>query len=184
MSPNRACAAGLLMALLLQPAMALAQAPLRDASVDNMVDALAPQLSSPAPASTVRSLRNLVPQPQAPAQQPSPPRQLDLVVGFDFDSAELNADSRELLDKLSQALASERLAASRFRVEGHTDAKGTAAYNRALSHRRAQAVVAYLADHGVASARLSAVGMGFDELLLKDQPFAADNRRVRIVAME
>jgi outer membrane protein OmpA-like peptidoglycan-associated protein len=89
-----------------------------------------------------------------------------------------------LLEKLSQALASERLSASRFRVEGHTDAKGTAAYNRALSHRRAQAVVAYLADRGVASARLSSVGMGFDELLLKDQPFAADNRRVRIVAME
>ncbi|MDP3520707.1 MAG: OmpA family protein [Hydrogenophaga sp.] len=172
MNAHRTWVAAFLMALTLSPWVAFAQAPLRDASVDTMVEALAP----PAPATTVRSLRNLVPQPQ--------PRQLDLVVGFDFDSAQLNADSRELLDKLSQALASERLAAGRFRVEGHTDAKGTAAYNRALSHRRAQAVVAYLADHGVAPARLSAVGMGFDELLLKDQPFAADNRRVRIVAME
>lgn len=177
MITHRAWAAGLLMALLLLPWMAFAQAPLRDASVDSMVDALAPQLSPTAPASTVRSLRNLVP-------QPSPPRQLDLVVGFDFDSAQLTVESRGLLEKLSQALVSERLSASRFRVEGHTDAKGTAAYNRALSHRRAQAVVAYLTEHGVASARLSAVGMGFDELLLKDQPFAADNRRVRIVAME
>lgn len=156
----------------LLPGLALAQVPLRDASVDTMVEALAP----PAPATTVRSLRNLVPQAQ--------PRQLDLVVGFDFDSVHLTADSRELLDKLSRALASERLAASRFRVEGHTDAQGAAAYNRVLSHRRAQAVVAYLAAHGVAMERMSAVGMGFDELLLKDQPFAADNRRVRIVAME
>jgi len=172
MNAHRTWVAAFLMALTLSPWAASAQAPLRDASVDTMVEALAP----PAPATTVRSLRNLVPQPQA--------RQLDLVVGFDFDSAQLNADSRELLDKLSQALVSERLAASRFRVEGHTDAKGTAAYNRALSHRRALAVVAYLADHGVASARLSAMGLGFDELLLKDQPFAADNRRVRIVAME
>jgi outer membrane protein OmpA-like peptidoglycan-associated protein len=175
MSLCRNWAGAVLAGLALLPWWALAQAPLRDASVDAMVEALAPPT---VPATTVRSLRNLVP------QQPSQPRQLDLVVGFDFDSAQLNADSQQLLDKLSQALASERLVANRFRVEGHTDAKGTAAYNRALSHKRAQAVMAYLAAHGVASARLSAVGLGFDELLLKDQPFAADNRRVRIVAME
>lgn len=155
-----------------------ASLPLREATVDALVEQLAPP---PEPAvNTVRSLRNLVPQPQAPAA----PRQVDLMVHFEFNSAELSEDSRQLLDTLSQALASRRLAASRFRVEGHTDAKGTAAYNQGLSQRRAQAVVTHLAAHGVAPERLQAVGMGFDSLLFKDKPFAAENRRVRIVAME
>lgn len=159
-------------------AAALAQMPLRDASVDTMVEHLAPQT----PPTTVRSLRNLVPQP-AP-QVPAAPRQLDLVVAFGFDSAELGPESRQLLDKLAQALVSERLSASRFRVEGHTDAQGSAAYNRALSHKRAQAVAAYLTAHGVDAQRVLPVGRGFEALLLKDQPYAAENRRVRIVTME
>lgn len=158
------------------PLAGLAQAPLRDVSVDTLVEQLAP----PAPPSTTRGLRNLVPQ----AQTPAAPRQVDLVVSFDFDSAELSEESRQLIDRLSQALLSERLSASRFRVEGHTDAKGAAAYNQTLSQRRAQAVVARLASHGVAAERMQAVGMGFEMPLLKDKPFAAENRRVRIVAME
>ena len=175
--------------LLCLPWLAGAQAPLRDASVDTMVDRLAPPAAeNPAAAAaagspSVRSLRNLVPQPTVPQTSP-PPRQLDLVVAFDFDSADLSAQGQALLDKLSQALGSDRLAASRFRIEGHTDAKGAAAYNKALSERRAQAVVVYLGRQGVAAERLQAVGMGFEALLLKDQPFAAENRRVRIVTLE
>lgn len=174
--------------LLCLPWWAGAQMPLRDASVDTMVDRLAPPVVEAPAAGTaaspsVRSLRNLMPQPAVP--QPSqPPRQLDLVVAFDFDSADLSAQGRALLDKLSQALGSDRLATSRFRIEGHTDAKGAAAYNKTLSERRAQAVVAHLTMQGVASERLQAVGMGFEALLLKQQPFAAENRRVRIVTME
>lgn len=166
---------GVVLCWLLWPLAGLAQAPLRDASVDTLVEQLAP----PEPPTT-RGLRNLVPQPQAPAA----PRQVDLVVSFDFDSAELSEESRQLIDRLSQALMSERLSGSRFRVEGHTDAKGAVAYNQALSQRRAQAVVARLASHGVAAQRMQAVGMGFEMPLFKDKPFAAENRRVRIVAME
>jgi len=146
---------------------------LRDASVEQLVERLAP----PAPGPGTRGLRNLVPQPAAP-------RQVDLVVHFEFDSAELGRDSRELLDRLSQALASDRLAGSRFRIEGHTDAKGAAAYNLALSHKRAQAVLMHLASRGVPAERMQAEGMGFEQLLLADKPFAAENRRVRVLAME
>lgn len=172
--------------LLILPLLAAGQMPLRDTSVDNMVEQLAPPLTAPPAAAgspAVRSLRNLVPQPVA-APDISPPRQLDLVVAFDFDSATLTGQGRALLDKLAQALGSDRLAASRFRIEGHTDAKGAAAYNQTLSERRAQAVVSHLIRQGVASERLQAVGMGFEALLLKDQPFAAENRRVRILTLE
>jgi len=68
-------------------------------------------------------------------------------------------------------------------IEGHTDAKGTAKYNLELSTRRAQAVVDYLKSQSVAIDRLEAVGKGFNELLNEDDPLAAENRRVRIVAV-
>lgn len=144
--------------------------PLRDAPVHEMVERLAPQ----ALPSTTRSLRNLVPQK----------RELDLVVQFDFDSARLQPVSKPLLENLAAALSSERLASTRFLVQGHTDAKGTAAYNEALSARRAQAVAQFLQARGVLPHRLQTEGKGSSELLLQDQPEAPENRRVRIVAME
>jgi outer membrane protein OmpA-like peptidoglycan-associated protein len=76
------------------------------------------------------------------------------------------------------------LQAQRFRVEGHTDGKGQAAYNQQLSERRAAAVVQYLAQRGVGTERLQAQGKGFSELLKPEDPLAAENRRVRIVAIE
>jgi OOP family OmpA-OmpF porin len=48
------------------------------------------------------------------------------------------------------------------RVEGHTDNAGTAAYNRVLSQHRAEAVMKWLASHGVDRGRLSAKGFGPD----------------------
>lgn len=161
--------------------LAMAQAPrdgmpLREATVDALVEQLAP----PPATAAVRSMRNLVPQPQVPAAS----RQVDLVVNFDLNSADLNKDSRQLLDTLARALSSERLKGIRFQVEGHTDAKGSAGYNLALSLRRAQAVVAYLVASGVVLERLHPVGKGFEVLLMQDKPFAAENRRVRIVTME
>jgi outer membrane protein OmpA-like peptidoglycan-associated protein len=69
-------------------------------------------------------------------------------------------------------------------VQGHTDAKGSAAYNEALSARRAQAVAEFLQGKGIRAERLRTEGKGFSELLMKDQPEAAENRRVRIVAVE
>jgi len=71
----------------------------------------------------------------------------------------------------------------RFQVEGHTDAKGTAQYNQTLSEKRAAAVVNFLTQEGVAGVRLDSVGRGFNELLNKDDPTAAANRRVRIVTL-
>lgn len=72
---------------------------------------------------------------------------------------------------------------TRVDVVGHTDSTGSAAYNQALSERRAAAVAAVLRSGGVASGRIAAYGLG------ETQPIAsnltpegrAQNRRVEIL---
>jgi len=140
-------------------------APVKSATVDDFVSQLAP------PALTRSLGRNIVPQK----------RQIDLVVNFDFDSARLQPASRPLLENLAQAMNTERLGAIRFKVEGHTDAQGTTAYNDSLSERRAQAVVGFLSAEGVGAERLQPVGKGSRELLDTADPKSAKNRRVRIL---
>jgi OmpA-OmpF porin, OOP family len=109
---------------------------------------------------------------------------LDLTVNFDFDSAHLHEGSRGVLNNLASALVDPRLMNLRFLVEGHTDARGTASYNDQLSGRRAEAVVAFLVEAGVARERLESVGKGFRELLDPTAPMSAVNRRVRISTLQ
>ena len=152
---------------LLPAALALAQQPLSDATPAEIIERLQP---APAPS---RSLRNLRPEP----------RSVDLAVHFDFDSATLSPAGRALLRNLAQAMDSDQLKAVAFRIEGHTDAKGSDAYNQKLSLRRAEAVKAFLVESGVRASRLAPEGMAARVLLLPAQPFAPANRRVRIVAL-
>jgi outer membrane protein OmpA-like peptidoglycan-associated protein len=138
----------------------------QQASKDDLIEKL-----TPPDAPKTRSLgRNIVPKPVT----------LDLSINFDFDSANLQASSKPLLDNLASAMNSERLASLKFRVEGHTDAKGNAEYNQELSARRALAVQNYLISQSVSNDRLQAEGKGFSELLMPDKPLASENRRVRI----
>ncbi len=84
--------------------------------------------------------------------------------------------------RMAKALGSPQLEGRKFTVIGHTDASGSATYNKALSDRRAAAVRRYLMDNGVASSRLRAVGKGESQLLDSSDPDAASNRRVEIQA--
>ena len=159
----------LLVILALVCVNAFAQTPIQRATTDELIEKLAPQ-----PAAMTRSMRNIVPQK----------RQIDLVVNFDFDSATLQTTSKPLLESLGQAMNNERLKSTRFKIEGHTDGKGSARYNEALSARRADSVAAFLREQGVDAARLETQGKGFTELLVPARPEAAENRRVRIVALD
>lgn len=153
-------------------------------STEQMID----QLKAPAPLRT-RGLRNLSVEAVNAEGQPStavaaPRPSLSLQIQFDFNSATIRPESQQALLNLSQALQSAELKDSGFAVEGHTDAKGTAEYNLRLSDQRAQAVKRFLAQHGVADARLHASGKGASQLASPSEPYAAENRRVRIVNLD
>ncbi len=122
--------------------------------------------------------------PPAPPAPPAPRPSVSLSIEFDFDSAQVRADSLPVLRNLAQALQSPALLPARFLVEGHTDASGRASYNLRLSAQRAEAVRDWLASQGVARERLSAVGKGATEPALPAQPDAAANRRVRVVNLD
>lgn len=68
-------------------------------------------------------------------------------------------------------------------IEGHTDNRGRSETNLVLSQGRAQAVVARLAEKGVAADRLSAVGKGDSEPIADNstRDGRAQNRRVDVV---
>jgi outer membrane protein OmpA-like peptidoglycan-associated protein len=88
--------------------------------------------------------------------------QIDLAadVLFAFDSAELQPQAMEALQQAA-AVIRER-ATGAVRIEGHTDAKGDDAYNRALSGRRANAVRDWFVNEGGLS-DLSFVTRGLGE---------------------
>jgi outer membrane protein OmpA-like peptidoglycan-associated protein len=106
---------------------------------------------------------------------------LDLTINFDLDSAIIREESKKPLQDLATALRDGRLGSFKFQVEGHTDSRGSAAYNEALSARRAESVATFLNTEGVAPDRLVSVGKGFREPVDTVDTKAAINRRVRIV---
>lgn len=77
---------------------------------------------------------------------------------YDFDKATLRDSSKTALDKLV-ALLNENSHVT-IELSAHCDYKGSAEYNKRLSQRRAEAVVAYLIAHGIAADRLTPVGYG------------------------
>jgi outer membrane protein OmpA-like peptidoglycan-associated protein len=69
-------------------------------------------------------------------------------------------------------------------VRGHADARGSDAYNQALSQRRAVAVKRFIVKtFGIPAENLIAVGLGKRELKNAGHPFAAANRRVEVLSM-
>lgn len=106
---------------------------------------------------------------------------IDLQVNFEYASAKLTPDARIVLDNLGAALADPTLRDARFGVAGHTDARGSDAYNLTLSRQRARAVAEYLMrQHQIAEARLEVEGYGRSRLLDPADPESAVNRRVQI----
>ena len=77
---------------------------------------------------------------------------------FDVDKSDLKATAEAGLQKLLTVVNGK--ATSTVSVVGHTDTRGEAAYNQALSERRANAVKAWLVAHGVPATRVNASGAG------------------------
>ncbi|HET6238574.1 MAG TPA: OmpA family protein [Acetobacteraceae bacterium] len=173
--------------------------PTANPSADDIVKSLSPTGAS----GPSRGIRAVNPTPGATAPGPTAPAStahsstrhtstasteaapsVNLNVQFEKGSAELTAPAMRTLNQLGQALTQPALAPYRFRIEGHTDTIGSASYNKELSDRRAAAVRNYLATNfKVDPARLEAVGMGEEGLLVLtgDQTAEPRNRRVAVI---
>ena len=77
---------------------------------------------------------------------------------YDFDKATLRPESAEALDQLVKLLNENPHVT--IELSAHTDYKGSDQYNERLSQRRAESVVKYLIEHGIASDRLTPKGYG------------------------
>ena len=109
------------------------------------------------------------------------------VVYFRTNKAIIQRRSYRLLNNVAQVLKAHP-EIEKIRVEGHTDSRGRDAYNKQLSQRRAESVVAYLVRKGVPRSRLESVGFG-EEVPIDTNNTAAGraaNRRVdfKIVGAE
>lgn len=105
-------------------------------------------------------------------------------VNFEFNKATLTLNAKSLLDKVADALIARP--DIKVEIDGHTDGKGTDAYNQPLSENRAKSVAFYLATKGVDKDRMTAKGFG------KSMPIADNstdegreqNRRVELKVIE
>jgi outer membrane protein OmpA-like peptidoglycan-associated protein len=79
-------------------------------------------------------------------------------VTFDTNSTVLRPGLQSEINRVAGVL--NQYPNTLVRVEGHTDSKGTDAYNMDLSNRRATAVENLLVQRGIADSRIEAVGYG------------------------
>lgn len=110
---------------------------------------------------------------------------LPSTVLFDPGKAEFKqAEAAPYLDRLAKLLTEKTK--NKVAVEGHTDNVGNAAGNQKLSEQRAEVIRAALAQRGVPSDRLSALGHSFNRPLASnatDQGKAV-NRRVELIILD
>ena len=157
-----------------------------------------PPAAAPAPAEPPGQIASPA-TPETPAQSPargpaikpdeavkraerSQAPSIDLEILFEYNSAEITPRAAAALAPLGRALSDARLADDAFLIAGHSDGKGSAEFNLALSQKRAESVRAYLiANFGIDGAKLVATGMGSKHLKNARQPLSPENRRVQIV---
>ena len=107
---------------------------------------------------------------------------IDLEIGFNYNSATIAPRAVQTVNSLGRALSDPEMANCVFVLGGHTDAKGGEGFNQDLSERRADAVRTFLAEKfNISRDRLVTVGYGKSQIKNKNNPYAAENRRVQIV---
>jgi outer membrane protein OmpA-like peptidoglycan-associated protein/tetratricopeptide (TPR) repeat protein len=78
---------------------------------------------------------------------------------FDFDKSSLRPDSKPELTRVTNVLKSNP--SMKIEISGHTDSKGSEAYNLKLSEARAKSVIDFLISAGIEKSRLTYKGYGF-----------------------
>jgi outer membrane protein OmpA-like peptidoglycan-associated protein len=123
----------------------------------------------------------------AATKAPEPAPQTEVItlsdagdVLFDFDKSDLTPAATAQLDTLMDKLRNADVVS--IKVIGHTDSKGSDAYNQALSERRASSVASYLLSQGLAPNKLTSEGRGESEPVADNatDEGRAQNRRVEL----
>lgn len=105
---------------------------------------------------------------------------LEHVVHFEFNSAQINAEAEDIL---RQNAAWINKSSGRVQIEGHCDERGTREFNLALGQQRADAVSRFLVSQGVSASRIKTMSYGKERPLIQghDDFSWAKNRRAEIV---
>jgi outer membrane protein OmpA-like peptidoglycan-associated protein len=100
---------------------------------------------------------------------------------FDYDVSDLTPKSQASLAKLANVL--KKYPDTNIEILGHTDDRGTDAYNQGLSERRANSAAAYLKNNGIEGARITTKGLGESDPKATNETDAGrtENRRVEFV---
>jgi outer membrane protein OmpA-like peptidoglycan-associated protein len=100
---------------------------------------------------------------------------------FDTASSQLKPGAQTTIAQLASFMADNP--DRRLLIEGHTDARGSEAYNQDLSERRADAVANALYRQGVAANRVTVIGLGEQYPLASNDTASGqqENRRVEVV---
>ena len=119
--------------------------------------------------------------PDDEASGPLAGRLAERIVYFDFDSSEIKGTGTDIVAAHAKYLAAN--SATRVRLEGHTDERGSREYNIGLGERRAQSVRRALLLQGASDAQISTVSYGEERPAVAghDEAAWAKNRRVEIV---
>ena len=99
---------------------------------------------------------------------------------YDFGSASVKPAAQANLRELAKGYT--KYGDTELLIVGHTDSVGSAAYNAALSQRRAEAAAAYLVQQGVPRSHLRVEGKGLAEPVAANDSEAGrqKNRRVEV----
>ena len=102
-------------------------------------------------------------------------------IHFGFDRHDLTPAAMQKLDQVADTLKQHE--GLRLRLEGHTDAIGSEAYNLRLGEKRADSAAGYLIGKGVESSRLETVSFG-ESRPIADNATAAGRQQNRRVEFE
>jgi len=102
------------------------------------------------------------------------------IVFFDWDKSDITPQAAAILD--NAAAAYQQTGSAQVMLAGNADKSGPDDYNVGLSQRRADAVKAYLAGHGVAEGAMSTEAYGESRPLVEtaDGVREPQNRNVQI----
>jgi OOP family OmpA-OmpF porin len=101
-------------------------------------------------------------------------------INFDYDKSDIKPQYHDQLQTGVRILTDNPTI--KVQVQGHTDSKGSDAYNQALSERRAEAVKNYIVAAGIDASRISSSGVGEAKPIATNETAEgrAQNRRIEI----